>query len=272
VIPITAPTDKRFLRTRVQPVRRRTTWRAALAAARVAGVLVLIAFAAYRVAVVLTTADLLRVNRITVHGIERLSKGEALALVDGLRGQNIFRADLETARQRLLESPWVAEAVLRKRLPASVDVFVTERRPMGIARLGGQLYLVDDRGRVFDEYGPRYAEFDLPVIDGLAAPGKGRVDSARAALASRVVSALAVHPDVARQVSQIDVRDPNDARVLLDTDSAILHLGDRQFLERLESYLDLAPRMRERMASIDDVDLRHGARVFVRGAVAKAGR
>jgi cell division protein FtsQ len=271
VIPITAPADKRFLRTRVQPVRRRTTWRAGVKAARVAGVIALLAFAAYRTAVVLTTADLLRVNRITVRGIERLSKGEALAFLDGLRGQNIFRADLEQARRRLLASPWVADAVLRKRLPASVDVLVTERRPMGIARLSGQLYLVDDRGRVFDEFGPRYAEFDLPVIDGLAA-GKGQVDSARAELASKVVSALAVHPDVARHVSQIDVRDPNDARVLLDTDSAILHLGDRQFLERLESYLDLAPRMRERMALIDDVDLRYGARVYVRGAVAKAAR
>jgi cell division protein FtsQ len=263
VIPITAPADKRFLRSRVLPARRRAGLRAWLAVARVTGVLVLGGLAAYRIGVTLTTSSALRIDRVSVEGIERLSKGEALALVDGLRGQNIFLADLAPARERLLESPWVADATLRKRLPTSVDVLITERRPMGIARLAGQLYLVDDHGRVFDEYGPKYAEFDLPVIDGLVTSAKGQIDPRRVDLASRVMMALGVHPAVARRVSQIDVSDPADAVVLLDNDTARLKLGDRLFLERLESYLDLAPRMRERVASIDYVDLRYGNRVFV---------
>lgn len=266
MIPITAPADKRFLRSRVQPVRRRTWLRAVVVAVRAIVVVSVALFAVYRITVALTTAEMLRINRITPHGLQRLSRSEALSLLDGLRGQNIFLADLEQARRSLQRSPWVADAVLRKRLPSSIDVLVTERRPMGIARLNGQLYLVDDGGRRFDRYGPKYAEFDLPMIDGLAEAADGQIDQRRIDLASRVVMSLGGHPDVARRVSQIDVTDSRDAVVLLDSDTARLHLGDRQFLERLEGYLDLAPRVHERVAAVDYVDLRYGTSVFVKGS------
>ena len=39
--------------------------------------------------------------------------------------------------------------------------------------------------------------------------------------------------------------------------------GDDQFLERLQTYLDLAPALRERVREIDYVDLRFDERVYV---------
>lgn len=263
-MPVTAPADKRFLRAHVRPVRRHAAWRTTVRLARTAAVAGLVALAAYRAGAMLMASSVLRIDRITIRGTEWLSNGEVLALVDGLRGQNILRADLDQARRQLLESPWVADAVLRKRLPASVDVAITERRPIGIARLpGGQLFLIDGHGTVIDQFGPKYAEFDLPMIDGLTPPGKLQIDRQRADLASRVVASLAARSDLARRVSQIDVSDADDAVVLLDADSALLRLGDRDFVERLGGYVDLAPALRERVASIDYVDLRYGSHVFV---------
>ena len=47
---------------------------------------------------------------------------------------------------------------------------------MGIGRLGTSLYLIDAKGVIVDEYGPAYADIDLPIIDGLAAaPSDGGV-------------------------------------------------------------------------------------------------
>jgi cell division protein FtsQ len=263
-MPVTAPADKRFLRAHVRPVRRHAVWRTTIRLARTAAVAGLVALAAYRAGAMLMASSVLRIDRITIRGTERLSNGGVLALVDGLRGQNILRADLDQARRHLLESPWVADAVLRTRLPASVDVAITERRPIGIARLpGGQLFLIDEHGTVIDQFGPKYAEFDLPMIDGLTPPGRLQIDRQRVDLASRVVASLAARSDLARRVSQIDVSDAGDAVVLLDADSALLRLGDRDFVERLGGYVDLAPALRERVASIDYVDLRYGSHVFV---------
>ena len=91
------------------------------------------------------------------------------------------------------------------------------------------------RGTLIDEFGPQYAEFDLPIIDGLVrspSTGQPSIDEARAELAARVIEALAARKDIAQRISQIDVRDAHDAVVLLQDDPALLHLGDDKFLER----------------------------------------
>jgi cell division protein FtsQ len=275
---VKAPAEKNFRRSKVRPAAGRKagraawlTWRAARWA--IAGVVV--AYTAYRGSALVLHASGLQVRRISVHGNVRLSSGEVQSIIDGLRGSNILTADLTGYRRRLLESPWVADVALRRVLPSTVEVFVSERRPMGLCRLGSTLYLVDPRGTLIDEFGPQYAEFDLPIIDGLVrSPDSGQptIDEARADLASRVIDALAARKELAARVSQIDVRDPHDAIVLLDNDAALLHLGEEKFLERVQSYVDLAPALRQRVPDIDYVDLRFEQRVYVRPTAAEKKR
>jgi cell division protein FtsQ len=269
---VKAPAEKNFRRARVRPagkkasaagLRRLVSWRAA----RWALALLVVAYAGYRATTLVLHASGLQVRRIVVHGNARITSGEVQAIVDGLRGSSILTADLAGYRRRLKQSPWVADVALRRVLPSTVEVFVSERAPIGLCRLGTELYLVDAAGVLIDEFGPQYAEFDLPIIDGLAtAPGSGQpsIDESRAGLAARVIESLAARKDIAQRVSQIDVRDVHDAVVMLQDDRALLHLGDEKFLERLQSYVDLAPALREQVSEIDYVDLRFGERVYVR--------
>jgi cell division protein FtsQ len=224
-----------------------------------------VAFGGYQAAVLLMVASFLSVDAIVVRGIDQLSEGEVLALVAGLRGENILTVDLELHRGRLVASPWLRDGTLRRILPSTIEVQVTERVPVALARLGERLYLVDDNGTVIDEYGPRFARFDLPIVEGLAIRGPdGRtVDTSRMALATRLLSQLSAQPDVLDSISEIDVTDPYDAVVLLNDDPALLHLGGDHFLERLRSYAELGPTLRERVPNIDYVDLRFDQRVYV---------
>jgi len=233
----------------------------------VAGMLVV--YAGYRAVDLVLTAPALTIRRVVVRGNVRLSTGEIHALIEGLAGTSILTADLAAYRRRLLDSPWVEDVAIRRLLPSTIEVFVSEHRPIGVSRLGGQLYLVDRRGAIIDEFGPQYSEFDLPIIDGLVrAPGTGQsaIDEARAELAARVIESLATQKELGKRVSQIDVSDARNAVVLLDDDSALLHLGDEQFAERLQYYMELAPALRESVREMDYVDLRFGARVYVRPA------
>ena len=139
--------------------------------------------------------------------------------------------------------------------------------------MGNQLYLVDRSGTLIDEFGPQYAEFDLPIVDGLVRPpssGQPAIDERRADLAARVIEALAPRQDLARRLSQVDVADLHDAVVLLEGDPALLHVGEDKFLERLQSYVDVAAALRERVSEIDYVDLRFDRRLYVRPAAVKA--
>ena len=81
--------------------------------------------------------------------------------------------DLEAWRAQLLASPWVKDAVLRRTLPSTVEIVVSERTPTVIGRIDGRLFLVDEQGFVIDQFGPRYASFDLPIVDGLGGTDAG---------------------------------------------------------------------------------------------------
>jgi cell division protein FtsQ len=268
--PVAAPADRRFRRAHVKPGRRRRDWRRFVRPiVRYGGLAIVLAYALYRGAAVAAHAHVLQIERIVIRGNERMSNGDVLAVLTGLRGQSLVWTNLDAWRRRLLASPWVRDAALRRSLPSTVEVVVWERQPIGIGRINGDMYLVDDRGVIIDQYGPQYAEFDLPIIDGLSsAPGEdgSLTDQSRADLASRLVAGLKSKPHLAKRLSQIDVADVHNATVILSGDPAVIHLGEDQFLPRLETYLDLAEALRERVSAIDYVDLRFDGRIYVRPA------
>jgi len=265
---VVAATDKRFRRAHVKPSRKRTPVSKHLwMVLRGLVILAVLGYGGYRGVTSIAAAETLQVSHLVVRGHERLSAGEVLSLVDGLRGENILTIRISEWQQKLLASPWVESATIRRVLPATLEITVNERVPMGIGRLGTSLYLIDAKGVIVDEYGPAYADIDLPIIDGLAAApsaGGALIDTARSDFASRVIAALAPRPEMLKRVSQIDVSDLHDAVVILDDDTALLRLGDADFVARLQQYLDLQPALRERLATIDYVDLRFDERLYVR--------
>lgn len=275
---VSAPTDKHFRRAHVSPARTRSRFAfSRKQAAIVAGSAAFSLFVCYQAFEFVISADALTVTRITVSGNTRLSRGDVLSLLEGLAGRNMLLVSLDEWRQKVLTSPWVEDAALRRVLPGTVDVVIAERRPMGIGRMSGELYLLDQHGGIIDEFGPSHAEFDLPLIDGLATPKRAAadtpiVDEVRAALAARVLSSLQGRPELAGRVSQIDVSDERDAVVILKNDTALIRIGDDQFAERLQSYLDLVSALREKVPQIDYVDLRFGERVYVRPQRRPGGR
>lgn len=265
---VAAATDKRFRRAHVKPSRKRpSAARQAWAAIRAFAVASVLGYGGYRGVTSIAAAQMLQVGHLTVRGHQRLSTGEVLALVDGLRGQNILTIAISDWQQKLLASPWVERATIRRVLPATLEIVIDERTPMGIGRIGTSLYLIDAHGVIVDEYGPAYADIDLPIIDGLAtAPqaGGALIDTARTDFAGRVIAALATRPEIAKRVSQIDVTDLHDVVVILDDDTALLRLGEHDFVARLQQYLDLQLALHERVAGIDYVDLRFDERLYVR--------
>ena len=154
---VRAPAEKNFrrARTRARPARHRKlralfSWRA------VRGLLIvtMVAFAAYRAVSLAYYSPLFRVSRVRVHGNVLVSSAEVQAMVRHLQGAHILTANLDRSRDELLESPWLADVAIRRVLPSTIDVFVSERRPFGLSRQGHQLYLVARDGTLMDEFGP----------------------------------------------------------------------------------------------------------------------
>ena len=261
--------DKRFHRAHLKPSRRRRIAARRRLMGRVAAITVVLAGSTYWIVEAARRTPWLSVETITVAGNNRLSTGEVLALVATFQGQNVLVADLERGRASLLTSGWIKDATLRRVLPSTIEVTLDEREPVGLARFGTRLYLIDPAGRIIDEFGPRFADLDLPIIDGLSTGEDDRgaqVDDRHAALAARLLTDVGAYAELAARISQVDVSDPHDAVVLLTGDSALIHLGEEQFAERLQTYLELESSLRARVPDVGYVDLRFDRRVYVRPA------
>ncbi|MEW5984912.1 MAG: FtsQ-type POTRA domain-containing protein [Acidobacteriota bacterium] len=263
---VAAPSDRRFRRAAQRPVRHRhARARALLRALPTMAVLGVMGYAGYHASVLALEAQWLAVRQVTIRGNQRLSSGDVAGLIDDLKGENILLTDLSRWRERLLASSWVADVSLRRRLPSTVEIEIVERQPVGMARLHSELYLVDITGAVIDQFGPRYADCNLPVVDGLLAAGRHGVaiDPLRSQLVARLLADVRTRPTLATRISQVDVSDPSDVHVILDGDPAVVRLGVEDFLNRLESYVQLQARLRQRVPDIDYVDLRFENRVYV---------
>ncbi|MEQ1758259.1 MAG: FtsQ-type POTRA domain-containing protein [Vicinamibacterales bacterium] len=274
---VAAPADKRFRRAHVSPRRKRVldrgTW---TKAGIIAGAVVAVTTAAYVGITAIVSSTALTITTITVEGAVRMPEGVVQEELADLVGRGMFSVELDPWRDRVRQLSWVADASIRRVLPGTVAVTITERQPMAIGRIGDTLNVIDRRGVIIDAFGPNYKDLDLPIIDGLAYADDlevGAIEQSRAALAVRLLSELQRTPDLANRLSQVDVSDERNAVVVIKGDTAQLFLGDTRFAERLQAYLDLAPTLRTDVPDVVTVDLRYGSRVFVRpGSAGRSAR
>lgn len=109
------------------------------------------------------------VQKLSSDGRVRTSVDELRTVLDELRGSNILLVDIDQARKRIEELPWVKSASVHRRLPDTLHVSLQEREPLALAEAdGGQLVLIDQDGQTVRIADLRpYA--DLPTVAGAGA-------------------------------------------------------------------------------------------------------
>jgi cell division protein FtsQ len=65
------------------------------------------------------------------------------------------------------------------------------------------------------------------------------------------------------QISEVDLTDPEDARVIMQDDTTLLHFGQDQFLERYERYKAHIAEWRQQYPRLAAVDLRYTQQVVL---------
>lgn len=204
-------------------------------------------------------SERLRVARVDVKGQRFLSEGEVRELLGRAVGENILGLDIAQLKDKLLASPWVADATVRRTLPDALQVEIRERVPLALAELE-RLYLMDAAGTLIDIYGPRTAGFDLPIVRGLA----GSTGEARRARAERAGALLFDLGDLGSEVSEVEVEDNGDLRVTLRGHGEVLRLGAPPYRERLASFLELRAEIAARAPRALYYDLRFRDRIYAK--------
>lgn len=164
----------------------------------------------------------LQVREVILEGRQNTPRELVQAALGVQRGDPLLGFSPAEARARLESIAWVERAHVERRLPGTILVRLTERKPFAIWQHNGRFAVIDREGRVvttatLDAFGP------LPLVVGAGAE--------RAAAALHDL--LAAHPEVQRRVQAMvrvgerrwNLRLHNGADVLLPEghEAAALH-------------------------------------------------
>ncbi len=108
------------------------------------------------------------VERVEIQGIDQMERLPVYAVALDQPSMAMPNVDITEIRDRVEALSWVQSARVSRRLPDTLVVSITERRPTAIWQHDQQLYLVDAEGEVLEEV-PLDAMPDLPLIIGPAA-------------------------------------------------------------------------------------------------------
>jgi cell division protein FtsQ len=118
----------------------------------------------------------LGVDQVALSGQRFTSDADIFDAVDLRNARSLLTFDGTAARARIEELPWIETASINRVFPGSLDVRVTERRPLALWVRGERQFLIDDTGRVLSGVKPG-AQVGLPRV-----AGEGAAEQARALL------------------------------------------------------------------------------------------
>jgi cell division protein FtsQ len=208
------------------------------------------------------------VSNIEAAGLSEVSRAELLPVFGSDIGKNIFKVSLSERRAQLEQIPWVEHATVMRMLPDRIRVNVVERKPVAFAREGDQFGMVDANGVLLNMPAAIMAQrhYSFPVVTGINAQDPLGARQARMRVYIRLLAELDANGQkLSEQVSEIDLSNPDDARVLMPEQGGdiLAHFGGDHFMERYQRYKEHIAEWRQQYPKLSAVDLRYDQQVVL---------
>jgi cell division protein FtsQ len=183
------------------------------------------------------------ISAVNLAGNNRTPPASVLAALGFEPGQSIFRADIQSARDRLMQLEWVAEADVSRRYPDSISVTLVEKLPYALWQADDGLHVIERSGKPISF--ARAQDYPhLPVFVGDPPMG-----------ASDLVDAIATHRAVSARVKAMQRVDARRWNLILD-DGVVVKLPEEGWRTQLDvlEHLIVDKSVLER--DISEIDLR----------------
>jgi cell division protein FtsQ len=207
-------------------------------------------------------------ENIETTGLTQVTRADMLPVFGEDVGRNIFHVPISLRRKQLEDIPWVERATVMRVLPDQLRIAVVERKPVAFTRQGQQIGLVDANGVLLSMPAATMAQhhYSFPVLTGIDPGDPLSSRLARMAVYGRLLAELdAGNQHLSDQISEIDLTDPEDARVLMPEQGAdiLAHFGQDRFLDRYQRYKAHIAEWRQQYPRLAAVDLRYDQQVVL---------
>jgi len=237
--------------------------------ARVGGfilVVVLVVVIVYQAHAVVSRTTFLRLERIEVSSLKRLTREEVIAQAGVKPGDVMLGLRLRRIGELLAKNPWVEKVKVRRYFPHTLAIEVVEREPVAVVNMGF-LYYLDQRGEVFKPLTVGDL-LDYPVITGFTEedlsrdPAGSRVALLGAVELMGVLSKSAVFR--LEDISEIHY-DKGFGFTLFTAQGGVpVRLGNDAHGEKLARLARIYGDLRAQMPNLQYIDLDYNDKIIVK--------
>jgi cell division protein FtsQ len=181
-------------------------------------------------------------------------------------GRSVYLVPLADRRASLRSVDWVKDASIARLWPNRLSVHVVERVPVAFVTLesasrasGSRFGLIDEDGVILP---PAPDRFGLPVLSGIKPSDSLEMRQKRVRAMRKLLRDLG---DQGRDVSEVDVTDPDNLKVTEPRDGHMIKLllGDHNFALRFGNFVSHYSEIVERLPGAVTLDLRLEDRITV---------
>ena len=194
--------------------------------------------------------EFFRIRRVEIAGIQSLAPAKIIAAL-GLDARSSVFDDLLAAGNGLRLLPGVQSAVVKRRLPGTLEIVIEEAIPVALAPGNSGLALLDSSGTVLP-FDPAATAPDLPIA---ASPDR---------VIARVLATVREHDPVLFGRIGVARRAKDD--VVLDLDGRRLWFGPAVTAEDIRAVMAVAQDLARQGRNYGELDGRFAGQVVVRRA------
>ncbi len=162
-------------------------------AVRLAGGVLIVALTGltiYQIHGVLARTTFLKLERIEVSNVKRLTQEEVVGLAGVRMGDDMLGLKLRRIGEQLSKNPWVEKVRVRRLFPHTLAIDVVEREPVAVVNMG-YLYYLDKNGEVFKPLNEG-DKLDFPVLTGMTEEEMGKDPAGSREMLKRVLNLIAL--------------------------------------------------------------------------------
>ncbi|HEY3012496.1 MAG TPA: FtsQ-type POTRA domain-containing protein [Gemmatimonadales bacterium] len=202
----------------------------------------------YGVPQALRRLEFFRVRRVEIAGLQYLAPAQIIAALELNARASVFD-DLVAAGRGLRALPGIQSAMVKRRLPGTLEIVIEEAVPVALAPRGAGMALVDSSGTVLP-FDPTASAPDLPIVasaDRVVARVLASVREHDPALFGRIGAAWRVREDV-----------------VLDLDGPRVWFGPAVTAEDIRAVMAVAQDLVRQGRDYEELDGRFAGQVIVR--------
>ncbi|MDR0842823.1 MAG: FtsQ-type POTRA domain-containing protein [Acidobacteriota bacterium] len=257
-----------------------------VAAARIvvlAGIGVLLTTFALLIVILAFSSETFDLRDVRCTGCLRQDEKKLEQIIRAEFPANILRIDLDLVQQRVEQELWVQRVELHRVLPSALLLHVTERTPTAIVELGGRQMAADSTGTLLGVYDGGFGKLNSPIFKGFMGDDPETYSMYGEENAGRIKRGLAMitevsaeMPGAAHKISEVDLSDRNNLKILMDGDTVEIYLGREDYLKRIRSLVNDPENRYQELKNqgfeVEQIDLRQKGEIIYRYRRKPSGR